>query len=111
MAEVLHHDKLKNRSYIAAIDRHNRRLSSGKQEGKQFAKPFSRANVDPTLTQFNRQLVPFPYGSLLEAADAAIAERVTGIVRRTSVKIISYIVSAEREFFMPGENSELDASA
>lgn len=110
MAEVLHHDKLKERSQIAAIDRHNRRLSSGKQEGNQFAKPFSRANVDPTLTQFNRQLVPFPHASLLEAMDAAIAERVTGIVRRTSVKIISYIVSAEREFFMPGENSELDAS-
>lgn len=110
MAEVLHHDKLKNRSDIAAIDRHNRRLSSGKQEGNQFAKPFSRANVDPNLTKYNQQLVPFPHASLLEAVDAAIKERVTGVVRRTSVKIISYIVSAENEFFMPGENSELDAS-
>lgn len=110
MAEVLHHDKLKNRSDIAAIDRHNRRLSSGKQEGNQFAKPFSRANVDPTLTQFNRQLVPFPYGSLLEAMDAAIAERVTGVVRKTSVRVISYIVSADEDFFTPKEGAELDES-
>lgn len=110
MAEVLHHDKLKDRSAIAAIDRHNRRLSSGKQEGNQFAKPFSRANVDPTLTRYNRQLVPFPHTNLLEAMDAAIAERVTGIVRRTSVRVISYIVSADEDFFTPAEGAELDAS-
>lgn len=110
MAEVLHHDKLKNRSDIAAIDRHNRRLPSGKQEGKQFAKPFSRANVNPDLTQYNEQLVPFPHTNLLEAMDTAIAERVTGIVRRTSVKIISYIVSADEDFFTPAEGAELDAS-
>lgn len=110
MKEVLHHDKLKNRADIAAIDRHNRRIRDGKQESNQFAKKFNRANVDPLLTKYNQQLVPFPHGSLLEAVDAAIAARVRGVVRKTSVRVISYIASASEGFFTPTEGAKLDAS-
>lgn len=66
-------------------------------------------NIRQEFTKYNREIVPLKKGSLLETVDAEISERVTGRVRRNSVRMVDMLLTAHCDFFKASQpGAELD---
>lgn len=66
-------------------------------------------NIRQEFTKYNREIVPLKKGSLLETVDAEIRERVTGRVRRNSVRMVDMLLTAHCDFFKASQPGvELD---